>query len=318
MTETRKMSLPAAQSPFSLEDLRLLAVLGETMSLSAAARRLGVNHANAWRRLGALERRLGARLFERARAGYAPTQPGETAIATATRLIGELDGLSRLLAGEDLRPSGIVRVTTTDTLVDLLTPLLADFRRAHQGIVIELAPGNAFATLTRRDADVAIRPSAEAPEGLVARRLATLATAPYAAASVPLAEADWVAPDDTLSHLASARWLAAQVPNGRIVYRASSLLALAAAARAGLGAALLPCCLGDRDPGLIRLGGPMPELDASLWLMTHPDLRRAVRIRAFLDFMKPRIDALRPALEGRLSRTERSAGSSSSPPAARG
>ncbi len=318
MTQERKRTLSPVQSPFTLDDLRLLSALAETSSLAAAARQLGVNHASAWRRLGALERRLGARLFERARAGYVPTVAGEAAVATAAHLIDELDRLSRRLAGEDLRPTGVVRLTTTDTLVDVLTPALADFRRAHPGIMLELAPGNSFATLTRRDADVAIRPAAEAPLGLVARRLATLATAPYAAAPMALPDADWLAPDDSLSHLASARWIAAQVRPHRVVYRASSLVALAAAARTGLGVALLPCCLGDRDRALVRIGDPMDELDASLWLLTHPDLRRAARIRAFLDFIAPRIVALRPTLEGRISRTGRSAGSSSSVPAARG
>ena len=89
--------------------------------------------------------------------------------------------LERRLAGEDLRPSGTVRVTTTDTLLDLIGPILARLRAEHPEITIELVVANSFFTLTKRDADIAIRPVAAAPENLVGRRLAALATAPYAA-----------------------------------------------------------------------------------------------------------------------------------------
>ena len=122
--------------------------------------------------MGNLEKRLGVRLFERARDGYTPTPAGEAAIVTATRFDRELSDLERRIAGEDLRPSGPVRVTTTDTLLDLVTPIFATLRAEQPGIVIEVATGNEFLTLTRRDADVAVRPAAAAPEGLVARRIA--------------------------------------------------------------------------------------------------------------------------------------------------
>lgn len=290
----------------ALEDLRLVAAIGEAGSLTGAARRLGVDHSTAFRRLGAIEARLGLRLFERARRGYKPTPGGEEAIASAGRVLEELAALERRLAGRDLRPTGVVRVTTTDTLVELLTPLLADFRAAHPGITVELATSNDFFTLTRRDADVAVRPAPSAPEDLVARRIAGIAIAPFAAPAYleaqgaqDLAALDWLGPDDSLSHLALARWLRKQVPAERIVYRASSLLALRAAARAGLGVAPLPSYLADEDPALRRLGAPLPAMASALWLITHPDLRHTARVRAFLDFMGERLARLRDRLEAR-------------------
>ena len=70
-----------------LEDLRLLAALGEAGSLAGAARTLRVNHASAWRRLGALDEMLGRRLFERRRDGYVATAAGEDALAVAGRTL---------------------------------------------------------------------------------------------------------------------------------------------------------------------------------------------------------------------------------------
>src|SRR5690606_28403404 len=193
--------------------------------------------------------------------------------------------------------------------VELLAPIFAAFRAAHPAITLELVVANAFFTLSRRDADVAVRPSAEAPEELIAHRVADVATALYASRShaaaqarTPPAERHWIGPDESLSHLAAARWLRRHTAPEQVVYRANSLLAWQAAARAGLGLALLPCYLGDVDPQLVRIAPPIAELGAALWVLIHPDLRRVARIRAFVDFALPRLDGLRPLLEGRQRR----------------
>ena len=293
------------QGHISWDDLRLVSAVGEAGTLTGAARKLGVDHSTAFRRLGALEVRLGVRLFERARDGYAPTPAGEATIAAAGRMLADLGDLEQRLAGEDLRPAGAVRMTTTDTLLDFLAPLLAAFRAAHPEITVEIVAANAFFTLTRRDADVAIRPAAAAPENLVGRRIATLATALYAAPDYlarrsheDLRRHDWVAPDDSLGHLGSAKWMQAEIPAERVVVRANSLLALRAAARAGLGIASLPCYLADPDPALARVRAPLPEMASALWLLTHPDLRRVARIRAFLDFAADWLASRRALIEG--------------------
>jgi molybdate transport repressor ModE-like protein len=78
------------QGSFSLDDLRLVRAIGEAGTLTGAARRLEVDHSTAFRRLGAVERRLGAHLFERARDGYTPTPAGEAALAAATRILEDL------------------------------------------------------------------------------------------------------------------------------------------------------------------------------------------------------------------------------------
>lgn len=70
------------------------------------------------------------------------------------------------------------------------------------------------------------------------------------------------------------------------------------AARQGLGLAPLPCYVGDADPLLRRFAEPMPELAVSLWLITHPDLRKVARIRAVLDVLAAGLVAHRPLLEG--------------------
>ena len=297
---------------FSADDLRLVRAIGAAGTLTGAARLLKVDHSTAFRRLCAIEICLGAKLFERARQGYTPTSAGEMVIAAGERILAELTGLEQRLAGEDLRPSGIVRLTTTDTLVDVLAPVLVALRSEHPGIVVELIVANTFFTLTRREADIALRPAAAAPEGLVGRRLASVATAPYASAAYldrcgrrPLREYDWLGFEDSLGHLRSARWVSANLSEERIVFRADLLLALRSAAVAGFGVAALPCYLADPAAGLRRVTTPLPDMEGSLWLLTHPDLRKVARIRTVLDFTADALSRQRGLIEGTRSRTRR-------------
>jgi DNA-binding transcriptional LysR family regulator len=303
------------------DDLRLVLAVARAGSLVGAARSLGISHPTVFRRVNRIEGRLGVRLFERARDGYALTAAGEELTTLAGRMDGEIAALERRLAGRDLRPAGSVRVTTTDTLLlGLLTPLFAAFRRRHPEITLEVAAANSFFNLSRREADVAIRPSRDPPDPLVGRKIADIATAVYRPRRSPeladddLARRDWVIPDDSLSHLPIARWLADRRLEGRAVYRANSLVALLDAARNGLGLVVLPCYVGDREPAVARVGAPREELRSELWLLTHPDLRRVARIRAFLDAMAELLQPLRPLFEGRPVAGPRRARAAALPP----
>lgn len=287
------------------DDLWLVLAVGESGSLTGAAARLGVSHPTVFRRVNRIEARLGVRLFERARDGYGLTPAGEEVVALATRMAAEVTELERRLAGRDLRPSGIVRLTTTDTLMlGPLPPLIAELRRREPAITLEISTTNAFLSLSRREADIALRPAAAPPAPLVGRKLSAIATAIYAPRDrgpvdpADLAGQDWVLPDDSLSALPAALWAAERRLDRRAAFRANSLLALRAAAAEGLGLTILPCYVGDAEPRLARVGAPLPELASELWLLAHPDLRRVGRIRAVLDGLAALIAPLRPLFAG--------------------
>lgn len=268
------------------DDLRVVLAIATAGSLAGAARRLDASHATLFRRLNAIEARLGVRLFERSRRGYAPTAAGTELAEVAERIAGEVQEVERRLAGRDLQLSGTLRVTTTDTLLmGLLSPIFADFRRAHPHIQLEVAVSNQRFDLARRDADVALRPSASPPQHLVGRRVALIEQAIYGRPGDDPTEADWIGPDRHLDYDALATWLADAGLTDRCHYRIDTLLGMLAAARDGLGCAVLPCYLADAEPALCRLGEPIPALATELWLLTHPDLRRVTRIRAFMEFV---------------------------------
>jgi DNA-binding transcriptional LysR family regulator len=275
------------------DDYRYFLAVAANGSLSAAARRLGQSHSTILRRLDKLEGALDARLFERFQSGYMLTAAGEELLALLAPLDEKMGEVARQMSGRNAQLQGTIRVTTTDTLLQsLLLPALAGFRRQYPGISVQVTVNNSFLNLSRRDADVALRPTNAPPENLVGRKLGRLQTAPYAAKAYlrhRLKEDwrgyDWVAPDDSLAHLAQARWLREHVPEERWAASVDTLLGMAAAVEAGIGAGMVLCLLADDRPKLVQLAPPIPALDTDVWILTHLDLRRAGRVRALTEFL---------------------------------
>jgi DNA-binding transcriptional LysR family regulator len=253
-------------------------------------------------------------LFERLPTGYVLTAGGEELIAAARHIDDTVTTLGRKLTGQDLRLSGTVRVTTTDTLMGSILPeILAAFRTAHPGIGIEIALSNSMLNLSRRDADVAIRPAKNPPEALVGRRVAKIAFAIYGSpdylakcSGADLAAHQWLAPDASLADTSISAWMRAELPDSEIALRADSLLALRQAAEAGFGLAALPCYLGDKSTNLVCAYPPITAMETALWILTHEDLRHTARIRAFIEFAAGALSRHRPLLEGDEARSRTS------------
>lgn len=294
------------------DDLRHFLAVARAGSLAGAARALGINHATVYRRLNAFERRLGTLLFDRQPSGYVLTAAGEDMRAAAERVEAEIMGLDRRMSGRDVRLEGVVRATTSDTLAHrFLAPHVVAFRAAYPGILVELVVDNQFLNLSKREADVAIRPTTRPPELLIGRKISGVAFALYGSrarassnrrAAAGRDACPWLAVDDSLAHVATARWLAENQPEAEVALRSNSYMTLAVAAAAGLGIAHLPCFVGDLDSGLKRLAAPDPDLASELWLLSHEDLRLAARVRAFTEFMASSIRRDRDLLEGRRPR----------------
>ena len=301
--------MPDSQKPLAWDDFRLIKAIADAGTLPAAAGLLGINHSTVFRRLGQIEAALGTPLFERHRSGYAATAAGEEMIALARRMDEDVAAVTRRLAGQAVTPSGELRVTTNDSLlVHLLTPLFAKFRLACPDVRLDIVLTNQALNLSKRDADVAIRATDQPPETLVGRRAATIAWALYGRAvdfpdGAPADETslhgrDWIALGEHLASLQAVKYVRAHVAPERVSYRVNSVLGLAEAVENGLGIGHLPCLIGDARPALVRLAPPDPALAAELWLLTHPDLRHAARVRVFLDFLAAEIAKLRRFIAG--------------------
>lgn len=274
------------------DDLRIFLAVAEAGSLSGAARQLGINHSTVYRRINTLESSQNVRLFERMDRGYLLTVEGEEMKRATEQMATEIDALERKLSGHDMRLSGNIRVTTTDTLIyRLLTPHLAAFKSTYPGIDLEIIVNTQNLDLTKREADIAIRPTNKPPETLVGRRLYDINIGVYGSKSYldrhgnldDLSAHTWLALDESLAHIAGYKWMRDNLTTPRIALTSNNFFTLMSGAIAGMGLALLPGHIGDNEPELKQVLKIDPS--TSLWLLTHADLRRTARIRAFMDFM---------------------------------
>jgi DNA-binding transcriptional LysR family regulator len=296
-----------AMAELDWSDLRHALAVAEAGSLAGAARQLGVNHTTVLRRLDALESRLGARLFDRQRSGYLPTDAGQAVLAHARQMADRVDEIERQVMGRDRALTGLLRVTTAFVIMEHLLPEpLAAFAREHPGIEVEVTenaflvdlsqrrPDVASRSLAQREADVALRLSSQVADHLLGRRLGLTQCRVYARRGAeglpqqvqPLAalvrDAPWVAFEHDQQNRIYDRWMRAQIQASRVRVRVDIFNATAAMLGTGIGVGLLPTFMEAKHPDLVPVSDPIPELAAPIWMLTHPDLRQTARVRAFV------------------------------------
>ena len=279
-------------------DYEVVLGIAEAGSLSKAARMCGSSHPTVFRKINEVEKKLGVRLFDRHRSGYRPTPAGEEIAAAARQIATLTNEAERRVAGRDLRPSGQVRLATTDSLLcGLLALEITRFRQEHEAIILDVVMSNNVEDLSRRDADVAIRPANAPEEQLIGRQLGVIEQAIYAPTTMihdPGTQSDWdslawISPSTTMPYGLLNAWMRANINEARWVCRMDSVLGMHAAVRAGIGVAILPQYLAESDPALRRIGEPIEALATPLWMLTHPDLKNTARVRAVLDFFADRL-----------------------------
>lgn len=271
------------------DDIRFFLELGRQASLSATARRLKVDHSTVARRIALLEKQLDIRLFDRLPRGYALTEEGRALLAKAERMEAELLALQRQASGI-LALQGSVRITAPPLLSShFLAPRLVPLREQHPEIQLDLCGDPQTVDLNRHEADIALRMIKPGGGGLIARRIGAIGYGLYGARSYlrSVKARDWayIGYNDSFGHIDLHHWLRAQAKGRPLAFTANDMSSLYQAARAGMGITVLPHYLGAGDPLLRRLPANPAAADREMWLVVHPDLRRAPRIRAVMDYL---------------------------------
>lgn len=279
------------------DDLKYFLAVARTGSLTEAARALKVSPATVGRRVAELERRLGARLFDRRQTGHTLTDLGESIRIKAEEVEEAVLAVERQVVGRDLRPTGKVRLATTEDIATVgLVPHLPDFHREFPGISLEIVTRSDLVNLSRREADVALRGARPQHGDFIMRSAGDWACGLYAARAyakahglkpglTDLSNAEIITWTEEWAHLRGGPWFAEHARNVPVALAASSSRLHHVACRAGLGVAILPSLAGDHDPELICLLPPERVLTVKLWLVVHRELSRTARVRAVIDFV---------------------------------
>lgn len=288
-------------------DLPIFLAIARTGQLARAAQSLEIDATTAGRRLRRLEQALGERLFEQGPDGQALTPAGE-------RLLTHARAMERAAAAIGSRdPGGPVRGTIRVSVSEgfgtwFVSRHLGELADTHPGLAIDLVASSGFLNPTRRETDVAVLLARPRRGPLLTRKLADYGLRLYASRAYLAAHAPLGAPEQLRDHR-----LIGYVPD--ILYapelryldeipgapepqlRSSSINAQHRMAAAGAGIAVLPCFIGDADPGLVRV---LPELriGRSFWLVTHEETRHFPQVAAFAEWLTALAGRHRAELEG--------------------
>jgi len=276
------------QYQLSSADLQVLLALARTGSLAAAGERLGVDASTVFRSVQRIERGLGQPLFQRTRGGWLPGELGQALAAHAETIEAALEAARSDAQLQPQSLSGSVRITSTDTVMHaLVAPALKPLQAAHPRLSFELATGNELASLTRRDADIAVRATKKPPAHLVGRPLGPIRVALYAPRKggpkrfEDVSETStWVGVDDALPEHPSVLWRRRHFPKAQPAWRVNSLLTVLELVALGLGIGVLPMFLAQPQAALRALTGPLEDAQTDLWLLTHPQARHLRRVSA--------------------------------------
>lgn len=298
---------PRLHGRLAWSDFQLVLVVAEIGQLSRACEVLAMSHVTLLRKLAAIEMRLKVRLFDRVRGHCHPTAAGVELVEAAQGMAPLAQGAEVRVMGQDLRPSGHVRVTAAGILVnELLLPVLRQFAQAYPDVTLEFTASRDHHSLARREADVALRVSDNVPEWLVGSKLGQVDFAvfglrrpgepkPLQPLARLLAQKHWIAFERDARDLKFDRWLADHLPERSVVIRADGFDQALAMVRAGLGMALLPAFVAHSCPDIEPLSACIPTLRTPLWLITHKDLRDTMRVKVLMQVVGP---ALAQALQG--------------------
>lgn len=286
-------------------DLKIVLALSHAGSVRRAAALLGVHPSTVTRRIDAIERALGTRLFRRQSNGLTPTLAGNELLEGAERIQQEVNQMERRLSGRDDKLEGPVRITLPDAVgMSFLMEDLARFAAENPAVQLTIVPSYDAPDLASGEADIALRATANPPENLIGRPLGTYAVADYASPAYLKRNDPNKNPEACLRigwDVNASRYSDSdEGPLGNIPVgtRFGSLTLQQAAARSGMGIAELPCALADHDPLLARVSQGQTRPGAPLWLLSHPDLRGSARIRAVMDVVSESFRAHRDLVEG--------------------
>lgn len=279
----------STQYQLSAADLEVLLALARGGNLADAGKRLAANASTVFRTVQRIEKQLGQTLFTRSRSGYLANDMALSIVSHAEKIEAELDAARTASLATQNEVSGMVRLTTTDSILQgMVIPKLGELAAQHPRLQLELLASNDVANLSKRDADIAIRGTSKPPEHLVGHHLGRAQFALYVSKALFEAEGrkkdlnlyDWIVLDDAMPDHPAMKWRKKNYPKIVPRYHLGSLVALGEAVRCGLGVGMMSTFKAKNDPNLQALTPVQEDCGIDVWILAHPESRHLRRIAA--------------------------------------
>jgi DNA-binding transcriptional LysR family regulator len=270
-----KDTLKFKASP-KLDDYMLFLAVADGGGLVGAQQATGTPSPTLSRRMNALERTLGKRLFERGASGYTLTSDGRALAVEVEQLRA---ASQRLTAFNTTKLRPLVRITAGHWTAYDIARRFGDVWSQDAPWMPELVSSDAMVDIARREADIGIRNKRPDQTWLAGRRTARIAYAEFARSPEVTG---YITLPEALATTPSKRWLRHNKPD-QIVSTASDPRAEADLAIGGVGRVVLPIFAGRALPELVQVSPEIDVLTHEEWLVCHHDARHDPPIRAALD-----------------------------------
>lgn len=266
------------------EDLRYFLAVASAGTLSGAARQLNVDQATISRRLAALEAELGTRLVNRQPRRAELTSLGHEVLKQAQAIEERMFSIKRLATTAHSELRAKITISAPPILArHFLAPHLLTLSQAMPQVQISVLSEPHFASLSRLEADLAMRLAPGIADSDIVKKIGQMEFALYAAPAYPgIAVPDqWEFIGYTEHQLSfdHKTWLYQVIGDRRVICEVADLSNQYEAACTGIGVAGLPCFLADSDPRLVKLPTTQRILNLSIWLALHPDRRNDRLVR---------------------------------------
>ena len=292
-----------------LEGLAVFAKVAELRSFALAAKDLELSKATISKAIARLEKRLGARLFNRTSRRLALTDAGQLLLDRAARILAEGEAAESEVHAQSASPRGLVRLAVPMSFgLREVAPLLPEFLAEYPGVSVDLHLSDELVDLIGTGFDAALRIAALRDSSLRARRLRGVSRNLVAAPSYLKRHGRPAHPRDLLHHAClcyaylptpdvwrfvnKAGEVAQVRPAGQL--RANNADALAPALLAGLGLAVQPDFVVGEAIEDGRLEVVMPDWSPppiALHLVMPPGGPRPARVEVLAAFLSERLGA---------------------------
>lgn len=266
-------------------------------TISGAAEALGVHRATINRHIETLEGDLGAKLFQRHARGYVTTDLGQELLRIADATAEQMDQLRTQAQGNASQITGDIVITAIDVIAPLVMPVVQKFKAQYPELRTKLLSSQSLLKLEYGEAHIAFRvgPKPSDPDNVVRLyrkiQMGLFASEAYVARNgLPDTQSDYehhhfIGVSGDAERAPFSKWLLDLVPEEKITLVANQIQVTDVALRAGIGIGFAPVPDADADSNLVPIVAPNPDWQVPLWIVTHVDLHRSIKVQAFLSML---------------------------------
>lgn len=287
-----------ASIDFDWNHIRAFLATAEEGTLTAAAKALGLTQPTLSRQIYTLETELKISLFERVGQRLVLTESGMKMLEHARKMGEDATKLSMTATGQSQLLEGTVVVSASElTATYVLPKILAKIHNEEPGIVVEVIVTNEASDLKRREADIAIRSFRPIQNDLIVKKLGEeviwlFGTPQYLQKFSDVADFSTqnnikiigFENNNMLINILNNNGWAVTQKNFPFITPFQPLQV--ELCKQGLGLALMPVEMGDREPTLSRAFEHMgATMTLEIWLVCHQELRTSLRVKRVFDYI---------------------------------